>query len=115
MGVERLTMLLRLQRSAPEERLKLYVVWLGDPARDWAFPVVHRLRQKGLSVELEGEARSMKSQMRRADKLKAARVLIVGDDELAKGQVVLRDMANKQQAEIAMGDLENELIARMMS
>ena len=65
-----------------------YIVWVGEKARDWAFPLVHRLRQKGLSVEMEGEARSLKSQMRRADKLKAASVLIVGDDELAKGKRV---------------------------
>ena len=43
-------------------------------------------------MEMEGEARSLKSQMRRADKLKARSVLIVGDDELGKGAAVLRDM-----------------------
>ena len=62
--------------------------------------MVHRLRQKGLAVEMEGDARSLKSQMRRADKLKAASVLIVGEDELSKGAAVLRDMASKQQEEI---------------
>ena len=42
--------------------------------------------KKNIAVEMEGEARSLKSQMRRADKFKAASVLIVGDDELAQGQ-----------------------------
>ena len=49
MGVERLTMLLRLQESAARRRSICYVVWIGDKARDWAFPVVHRLRRQGLS------------------------------------------------------------------
>ena len=61
---------------------------------------------------MEGEARSLKSQMRRADKLKAVSVLIVGEDELAKGKAVLRDMASKQQAEIDLDGIESELVAR---
>jgi histidyl-tRNA synthetase len=89
-----------------------YVVWVGDQARDWAFPLVHLLRQKGLAVEMEGEVRSLKSQMRRADKLKAASVLIVGDDELARGKAVWRNMASKQQEEISLDSIEVDLIAR---
>ena len=50
--------------------------------------------------------------MRRADKLKATAVLIVGDDELAKERVILRDMATKQQEEISLANLESELTAR---
>ena len=87
-------------------------MWVGERARDWAFPLVHRLRQKGLSVEMEGEIRSLKSQMRRADKFKAAAVLIVGDDELAKGKAVWRDMASKQQEEISLDSVEAELTTR---
>ncbi|HMA81249.1 MAG TPA: His/Gly/Thr/Pro-type tRNA ligase C-terminal domain-containing protein, partial [Candidatus Binatia bacterium] len=83
-----------------------------EEARDWAFPVVHRLRQKGVAVEMEGETRSVKSQMRRADKLNAESVLIVGDDELNKGVALLRDMANKRQEEVRLNDLEARLTAR---
>ncbi|HYT57431.1 MAG TPA: histidine--tRNA ligase [Verrucomicrobiae bacterium] len=115
MGVERLTMLLRLQEGAMAKGPELFVVWVGEKARDWAFPVVHRLRQKGIAVEMEGEARSLKSQMRRADKFKAVSVLIVGDDELANGRVVLRDMATKQQEEIRLDRIETELMARKAS
>ncbi len=115
MGVERLTMLLRLQESVAAQGPALYIVWIGDKARDWAFPVVHRLRRAGLNVEMEGEPRSMKSQMRRADKFKAAAVLIVGADELTTGTAVLRDMASKQQRQIALHDIESELAARKVS
>jgi histidyl-tRNA synthetase len=115
LGVERLTMLLRLQESAQEKGQFLYVVWIGEKARDWAFPLVHRLRRAGLHVEMEGEARSMKSQMRRADKLKAISVLIVGEDELAKRRVLLRDMTGKQQQEISLETIEAELMARKAS
>ena len=115
MGIERLILLLRAKGSSEPEGPSLYIVWVGQKARDWAFPVVHRLRQKGLSVEMEGEERSLKSRMRRADKLKAASVLIVGDDELIKGTVVLRDMASKHQEEISLEHIEAELMSRKAS
>ncbi len=112
MGVERLTLLLQMNGTREERGPSLYVVWVGERARDWAFPLVHRLRRQGLMVEIEGESRSLKSQMRRADKLKASRVLIVGDDELAREKVLLRDMHKQQQHEIGLDSLEAELMSR---
>jgi histidyl-tRNA synthetase len=112
LGVERLTMLLRMQQTEVRGGPWCYVAWIGEPARDWAFPLVHRLRQKGLAVEMEGEVRSLKSQMRRAAKLKAASVLIVGDEELARGRAVWRNMASKQQEEISLDNIEVDLITR---
>jgi histidyl-tRNA synthetase len=50
--------------------------------------------------------------MRRADKLKAGSVVILGDDELAKGLAVLRDMTSKHQDEIPLDNLESTLTAR---
>jgi histidyl-tRNA synthetase len=73
---------------------------------------MHRLRQNGLSIELEGEVRSLKSQMRRADKLNASSVLIIGDNELEKGVTLLRDMATRQQSEIRLNDVEEALLSR---
>ena len=108
-------MLLKMRDNVAVSGLSLYIVWVGERARDWAFPLVHRLRKKNVAVEMEGEARSLKSQMRRADKFNAKSVLIIGDDELAKGKVVLRDMANKQQEEIGLDDIEAELLARKAS
>ncbi len=114
-GVERLMLLLQSTKTTELPAPSLFVVWIGEKARDWAFPVAHRLRRSGLTVEMEGEQRSMKSQMRRADKLRAHSVVIVGDDELQKGKVILRDMASKQQHEIGLKELEAALLARQAS
>jgi len=57
----------------------------------------------------------MKSQMRRADKLGARAVLIVGDDELQKGQALLRDMASKQQEAIGLAEIVAKLTSRKAS
>ena len=112
MGVERLTMLLRLQERSDDGGPAVYFAWIGAKARDWAFPVANRLRRQGIGVEIEAESRSLKSQMRRADKLKARSVVILGDEEFAKGQAVLRDMISKQQQEIPFDKLEAALTAR---
>lgn len=112
MGVERLTMLLRLQERSGAGGPAVYFAWIGAEARDWAFPLTHRLRRQGVGVEIEAESRSLKSQMRRADKLKARAVVILGDDEINKGRAVLRDMTSKEQQEIFLDDLEAVLAAR---
>jgi histidyl-tRNA synthetase len=111
-GVERLAILLRAKEGSKPAGPALYVAWIGAQARDWAFPAVHRLRHRGLSVELEAETRSLKSQMRRADKLKADSVLIVGDDELQKRRALLRRMATKEQEEVDFEKIETVLMAR---
>ena len=115
MGVERLTMLLKMQEARRPAVRMLYVVWVGEKARDWAFPLVHRLRQKNIAVEMEGEARSLKSQMRRADKFKAASVLIVGDDELGEGQGGAARHGEQAPGEISLDNIEAELVARKAS
>jgi histidyl-tRNA synthetase len=113
MGVERLVLLLRAQQAPEAPGIDLFIAWLGGRGRDWAFPVAHRLRQNGLTVEIEGETRSLKSQMRRADKFKARWVLIAGDDELDKNKVILRNMSSKQQEDIGLASLEREIRERM--
>jgi histidyl-tRNA synthetase len=114
-GVERLTLLLRAKETVEPAGPALFIAWIGEAGRDWAFPLAQRLRRSGVAVEIEGEKRSLKSQMRRADKLKAAAVVIIGEDELQKGKAVLRDMGSKRQEELTLADIEKELIARKAS
>jgi histidyl-tRNA synthetase len=57
-------------------------------------------------IEMEGEERSLKSQMRRADKLRALNVLIVGEDEMKKGQAILRRMDSREQVEVGLAQFE---------
>ena len=54
LGVERLVLLIGMRESKLSPRTLLYVAWMGEPAQDWAFPLVHRLRLRGVTVEMEG-------------------------------------------------------------
>ena len=65
------------------------------------FALLRDLRRAGLNAQLEYEGRSLKSQMKRADRLKAPLVLILGDDELARGEVTVRRMAASTQESVA--------------
>jgi histidyl-tRNA synthetase len=94
-GVERLVMLLQAQEHDLSPAPDLFIVPLGEAAESQAFAVARRLRQGGHRVELESGSRGLKAQMRRADKLGARYVLILGENELAAGKGTVRDMQAK--------------------
>ncbi len=110
LGVERLALLLAEGESGRPEAPLLYLAWMGEEAQRWTFALAHRLRQRGFRVDLDGEPRNLKRQMRRADKLDARAVLIVGPDEMTKGKALLRHMATKEQTEVDFADIDESLV-----
>ncbi len=99
-GIERLVLALPDALALPEKRPDVFVAALGDPARESALALLRDLRRAGLNAQIEYEGRSLKSQMKRADRLKAPLVFILGDDEIARGQVTVRRMAASAQESI---------------
>jgi histidyl-tRNA synthetase len=94
LGVERLVMLLpEMQVNVSPE---LFVCPLGTAAEAVAFALVHRLRHEGMRVELDASGKSLKSQMRRADKSGARHALIIGEDELGAQAATIRDLVAKR-------------------
>jgi len=93
MGVERLVLLSSQQEAvASGNEPELFLVALGEAALATGLRLVHGLRSCGLRVAMDHEGRSLKSQMKQADKLRARRTLIIGDNELAAGAGLLKDM-----------------------
>jgi histidyl-tRNA synthetase len=108
-GVERLiTLLEEAEKSAPETP-DLFIIALGDDAEKRAFTWVTALRKKGFSIETEYGPKGLKAQMKRADRLGAQKTLIVGDNELAEGKAILRNMETKAQEDIEIPSLEQYL------
>lgn len=110
LGVERLSLLLSGGESAAAPLL--YLAWMGDQAQRWAFSLARRLRGRGVRVDMEGGERSLKSQMRRADKLGAAAVLMVGPDEVIGGKAAVRHMKTGEQFEVDFADVDESLVER---
>lgn len=92
-------------------RLPLYMIPLGNIARQHLFPILYNLRQRALRCEMGKEDASLKSQMKRADRLGARYVLIVGENEINRGSAVLRDMATKKQTDVAFKGLSDVLLS----
>jgi len=110
MGLERLILSIPdTGKLSPDYAPEYFIAPIGDAAFDHATLLARKLRAAGKRVYIDFDARSLKSQMRLADKLKARSVLIIGEEELKAGTLVLRDMATKEQRIIS----EEELFANV--
>jgi histidyl-tRNA synthetase len=96
-----------------EKRPHLFIAALGPTAQTRAFEWLQALRLHKVRTEMDLQDRSLKAQMRRADKLGASYVLIVGDQELEKEAAVLRDMKTKSQERVPMQDLVSSVVNRI--
>jgi histidyl-tRNA synthetase len=98
--------------SGPEAaRIDVFVVALGDAAVNWTFGAAAQLRAQKLDVSFDLKGRSMKAQMREANRQEARFVAIVGDDELAAGEVQLKDMETGEQSTVRLEDIPHRVNA----
>lgn len=105
LGVERLIILLEGERGLPKTEDLIFFAVIGERARDAVLPIIQMLRRDGVRVEWDYAARSLKAQMRRAGRLSAETVVIIGDEELAKGHAIVRDMRAATQREVKIKEL----------
>jgi len=104
-GFDRLTELSGLSATQFYRKPDVFVAALGDNSRLIAFEWVCAFDNEGVRAELDFSGKSLKSQMKQANRLEARYVLIVGDDELKKGAAVLRDMETKDQVSVPLDGL----------
>ena len=83
----------------------LYIAPMGKDARKKALEIVSKLRNSGVYAECDISARSLKAQMKYADKIGARYTLILGDSELEGGKAQLKNMAESSQEEIRIDDI----------
>jgi len=112
-GLERLLLVMEAQgvEIPMEEKTGVFLCAMGEAAQNSAFRLAHGLRQLGISAERDTLFRSVKAQMKYADKLGARYTVVIGDEELKNGRANLRDMATGEQTEI---ELTAEAIARQI-
>jgi histidyl-tRNA synthetase len=100
MGVERVALLLGEKDFSRQP--DLFIATLGAGERDFAFGLMNQLLQRGIRVEMDYEGKSLKSQMRRADKLGARFSVVIGESELASCRATFKRMADGEQFEAAL-------------
>jgi histidyl-tRNA synthetase len=95
-GLERVALMLP-ERSEAASSLRIYMAAFGTKAPAAGFSLMEELRLSGLSVDTDFRAGSLKAHLRQADRLGSPYTLLLGDDELGRGEVILRNMTTKQQ------------------
>jgi histidyl-tRNA synthetase len=113
LGVERLVSLLENPSSQEGLLPDLFLISLGERAEKKMFKWAKELRRSGFWIEMEYAPKGLKAQMKKADRLKARKVLIVGEDELERGKAVLRDMNTKVQEDVNLHGLVTRLKKRL--
>lgn len=104
MGMERLLMVMEQAGvNFPKAPIcDIFILPLGEAQRAEAFRLVCALRARGIIAETDHMGRSLKAQMKYADKSGARHTLVLGENELASGKAILKDMAGGTQREIAL-------------
>jgi histidyl-tRNA synthetase len=101
---------LGIELPLEDERPFAFVAALGDAARPVAVRLLHNLRRAGIAADMDYAGRSLKAQMRQADRLGAHFVLILGDDEVAQGVVSLKDMMGcSEQGVVPLNEIVDRL------
>ncbi|HOX94695.1 MAG TPA: His/Gly/Thr/Pro-type tRNA ligase C-terminal domain-containing protein, partial [Syntrophales bacterium] len=89
----------------------LYIAALGPEARKLAFLICNGLRKEGFLAETDYSNRSLKSQMKRSDKLGARYTLLLGENEIRDGKAFLRNMKGGSQNPVSLDDMERQLVS----
>ena len=107
MGLTRIILAMKESGCAdiPEARPLLYVAPLGKNAVAKSLSIVSKLRDKGVYAECDISARSLRAQMKYADKLGAKYTLIIGDSEIESGKAMLKNMEKSEQTEIEIDNI----------
>jgi histidyl-tRNA synthetase len=110
-GLERIALLLEKQGVDCNEvpPLDIYLIGLGEQAEAEVTKLLHDLRREGLACEKDYQGRKMKAQMKSADRMKARYAGIVGDDELSRGEIALKELASGEQRFVPLSELAQQL------
>jgi histidyl-tRNA synthetase len=92
-----------------EKEVDVYIVTLGDAARKWGLSKLSEIRSTGASATMDYKGRSMKAQMKDANRENARFAIIVGDHELESGKFTFRDMVDSEEEALPFQDILNRL------
>ncbi len=88
---------------------QIFLAWIGDEAKLYALNLLHELRGKGIRADMDTKERNLKGQMKYANKLGAEFTAVIGGDEVASGEITLKNMSTSEQTKVKRGDLANAL------
>jgi len=105
-GVERIMMLLDL---FDKDDTEVYIAWLGEKTKEESMKMCSILRNEDVKTAIDYNEKGIKSHMKKADKLNVKYCIIIGEDELSKDVIILKDFENRTQKEISFNDALSEI------
>jgi histidyl-tRNA synthetase len=107
-GMERLFMVLEAQNKLPaaKDQLQIYISPLGDRAAHHSSILLQRLRHAGYTADQDYSQRSLKSQMREANRQQAQVVILIGDNEIDRGLYSVKDMRDGKQYSVSLNEID---------
>jgi histidyl-tRNA synthetase len=110
-GIERALAIMEAQGiEAPvTSNPQVFVITLGEAPREIGVKLLADLRHAGIAAETDYSGKSMKSQMKAADREQARFVAIIGEDELNQGVVKVRNMATKEETAVPVGEAVEQM------
>lgn len=117
MGLERIALLMEQQAEdrLPLESMDIFVAALGQDTLTTCSQLTHALRRQGFKAAIDYSGRSLKAQLKQAGRVNARFTLIIGDDELAKQQGILRNMATQEQLPFDLSGTSAQQSQRLMT
>ena len=109
LGIERLMLLMQAQNTPlpEEEKPDLYIASMGEAATVLAAKLAASLREEGISVQYDVAGRSVKAQMKFANKLGVRNTVVIGDSEIESGKVTVKDMNGGESVEMELDGFED--------
>jgi histidyl-tRNA synthetase len=112
MGIERALIVMEEEGlGRPPAAPETFVAYTGQDVRQQAFDLARELRAAGISTMIDLDGKSLKSQLRQADKSEAKQVLLIGEDEAKANVVTVRDLATGEQREVPRSQVATSLRA----
>ena len=108
-GIERIMLALGEKQDQTTEKVMVYIVTASESAEDSLFRLANELRQNGISTSFDTLRRSVKAQMREANRLAATHAVIVGDEEIADSSAKVKNLKTGEQNATSMKDLVSHL------
>jgi len=117
MGIDRIILSLEEQNADIPElpSIQTYIAVIGDKAVPAAIKMTANLRRNGISAEMEYAGRSLRTQMKTANKMNAQNVIFLGEDEIANGVASIRDMGTGNQEDIPIDEIVGFLSGKILT
>jgi len=109
LGIERALLAIPETAESYEPALAVFFAPMDEAALDFALPIAHRLREKGIRIEIEHRPGKPGKLLPRANKLRARAAVIIGGNEMASGKLTVKDLVHGTQSEVAVADLEAKI------